>query len=392
MQDMQAAGVKPNEATHGALVHGLVRCGELERAAAALRAARDARPAAGVQAYTALVQGFARAGQLDGGLAVMADMRAAGVPPNVVTFTTLADGLIRMERLDEARALLVQMAAERVPPNAVTYNTLLRGYAQRGEVQAGLELLSTMSAARVRTSAVTYNTLIAAYVSDQDMAGAHRLLVQMREAGHAPDEVTFTTLLTGCGRLGQVEAAREFFAEMLASPSVRPDTAAFNAMLSLLAAAGEPGEDDALLSRMLADSVPIDVASYGGVVAGRARRGDLDGAFAAYDAACRAGVEPDGRLFDSLLDACVRCGRFDRATSVLADMDARGIAPDRLKYRRLLQELYRPKPSRRGSTQGLGRRRGSVDASRQIAIELERFKFWLGLSNNLLDLYDEAAD
>ena len=116
MQDMQAAGVKPNEATHGALVHGLVRCGELERAAAALRAARDARPAAGVQAYTALVQGFARAGQLDGGLAVMADMRAAGVPPNVVTFTTLADGLIRMERSRTTRCCAATRSAARCKP------------------------------------------------------------------------------------------------------------------------------------------------------------------------------------------------------------------------------------------------------------------------------------
>ena len=385
VHEMQSTSLKPNEATHGALVHGLVRCGELERAAAALRAARNARPAAGVQAYTALVQGFLRAGQLDRALAVVADMRADGVPPNVVTFSTLADGLVRLERFDEACALLSQMAAERVPANAVTYNTLLRGYAQRGDVQAGLELLHAMGAAGVRPSDVTFNTLLSACVRAEDMGIARQVLTQMREAGHAPDAVTYTTLLTGYGRAGQVDEARAFFAELLSSPMLRPDTAAFNAMLSLLAAAGEPGEDEALLSRMIADGVPADVASYGGIVAGRARRGDLDGAFAAYDSACRRGIEPDDRMFDSLLDACVRCGRFDRATSVLADMDARGVAPDRLKYRRLLQELYRTRSSYRGSQsgaraklaqgQGLGRR-GSVDASRQIAIELERFKFW----------------
>ena len=373
--EMRVAGVKPNEATHGALVHGLVRCGELEQAADALQAARGARPAPGVQAYTALVQGFMRAGQVDRGLAVMADMRAAGVSPNVVTFTTLADGLVRLERLDEARALLLQMAAEQVPANAVTYNTLLRGYAQRGEVQAGLELLGIMVSAQIRTSAVTYNTLISACVRDKDMTAARQVLEQMRRAGHAPDAVTYTTLLTGCGQLGQIDEARSFFAEMLASPELMPDVKAFNAMLTLLAAAGEPGEDEALLSRMLADGVPADIASYGGMVAGRARRGDLDGAFAAYEASCRCGVEADHRMFDALLDACVRCGRFDRATSVLADMEARGVAPDRLKYRRLLQELYRTKPNRRGSPHGL-RRRGSIDASRQFAIELERFKFW----------------
>ena len=375
LQEMRLAGVKPNEATHGALVHSLVRCGELEQAADALQAARGARPAPGVQAYTALIQGFMRTGQVDRALAIMADMRAAGISPNVVTFSTLADGLVRFERLDEARALLLQMAAEQVPANAVTYNTLLRGHAQRGEVQAGLELLGIMVAAQIRTSAVTYNTLISACVRDKDMAVARQVLEQMRKAGHAPDAVTYTTLLTGCRQLGLVDEARSFFAELLASPELIPDVKAFNAMLTLLAAAGEPGEDEALLSRMLVDGIPADIASYGGMVAGRARRGDLDGAFAAYEASCRCGVEADHRMFDALLDACVRSGRFDRATSVLADMEARGVAPDRLKYRRLLQELYRMKPNRRGSPQGL-RRRGSVDASRQFAIELERFKFW----------------
>ena len=37
--EMRDAGLPPDEATHGALVSALVRCGQLERAAAALRAA-----------------------------------------------------------------------------------------------------------------------------------------------------------------------------------------------------------------------------------------------------------------------------------------------------------------------------------------------------------------
>ena len=68
----------------------------------------------------------------------------------------------------------------------------------------------------------------------------------------------------------------------------------------------------------LCAGLPPPVEAAGAVLAGYARRGDAEAALDSLQRFARAGGAPDARMFDTLVDLCVRTGEFRRA------MQARG--------------------------------------------------------------------
>lgn len=391
---MREARVPPDETTHGAMVSALVRCGKLERADRALREAQLVTPPPGVRAYTALVQGYAAAGDFDAALSIIASMRSCGVEPNVVTYTTLMDGLVRADRLADATELLGGVRNQNIRANAVMFNTLLRGHARRGRLQDAMLLLARMTKQSVKPSLVTFNTLLMACSRAGDMGAAKRVVSRMRAAGFTPNVITATTLISVASRVGDVEAASTFFFEAVDQWRLVLDAPAYNAMLTCLAFANRPDEAAAILSRMRLAGVQPTLASFGPLIASAARAGNLDGALAAYRDACSSGLVPDVRMYDVLLDACVRSSRFEMGVDLLSDMEKRGTSlPEdvRAKYRRMLLSLVDTSAplSMRGTT---GR---TASASRQVPSRrvvtepppsppsgVERLKWWFGLPSN----------
>jgi hypothetical protein len=58
------------------------------------------------------------------------------------------------------------------------------------------------------------------------------------------------------------------------------------------------------------------VEAYGALLAGHARRRNVAAALGALQAFWAAGGQPDGAMFDTLVDLCVRTGEFRRAMQV----------------------------------------------------------------------------
>ena len=69
---------------------------------------------------------------------------------------------------------------------------------------------------------------------------------------------------------------------------------------------------------MLGSSVglPPPLAAYGALIAGYARYRDADMALSALQDFFELGGQPDAQMFDTVLDVCVRTGRFKRAMQV----------------------------------------------------------------------------
>ena len=62
--------------------------------------------------------------------------------------------------------------------------------------------------------------------------------------------------------------------------------------------------------------LPPPLEAYGALVAGYARRKDADMALSALQDFFELGGQPDAQMFDTVLDVCVRTGRFRRAMQV----------------------------------------------------------------------------
>jgi pentatricopeptide repeat domain-containing protein 1 len=274
--------------------------------------------------------------------------------------------------------------------NAVTFNTLLRGYARRGRVDDALQFYTRMTKLGVQPSVVTFNTLLLACSRSGNIGTANQVLARMQALGVTPDVVTVTSLISCASRIGDVASASAFASKALNEWRLVLDAPAYNALLTCLAFANKHEEATALLARMRAAGVQPTLASFGSLVAGAARAGDLDRALAAYRDACASGIMPDVRMYDVLLDACVRAGRFEMGVDLLSDMEQRGTAlPEDLrgKYRRLLETLAAtPAPlSMRGAGR-VPRRTQSGTPGGRVPVAapgsmsgIERLKWWLGL-------------
>jgi pentatricopeptide repeat protein len=103
-------------------------------------------------------------------------------------------------------------------------------------------------------------------------------------------------------------------------------------------------------------------------------------------------------MYDVLLDACVRSGRFELGVDLLSDMEQSGTALPvdvRVKYRRMLQtfvDTSAPLSMRGGrvarsppATRPGPKRRAAPQASPS---GFERLKWWFGLPNTY---YDEES-
>lgn len=64
--------------------------------------------------------------------------------------------------------------------------------------------------------------------------------------------------------------------------------------------------------------LPPPLEAYGALIAGYARRKDADMALSALQDFFELGGQPDAQMFDTVLDVCVRTGRFRRAMQVCA--------------------------------------------------------------------------
>lgn len=62
--------------------------------------------------------------------------------------------------------------------------------------------------------------------------------------------------------------------------------------------------------------LPPPLAAYGALIAGYARFKDADLALSALQDFFELGGQPDAQMFDTVLDVCVRTGRFKRAMQV----------------------------------------------------------------------------
>lgn len=56
------------------------------------------------------------------------------------------------------------------------------------------------------------------------------------------------------------------------------------------------------------------------------------------------GPKPDERIYDTIIDLCVRCGAFEWAMHFVRRMERSYISPDKLKYKKLFIDLYREAP------------------------------------------------
>ncbi|KAK9865371.1 hypothetical protein WJX84_012366 [Apatococcus fuscideae] len=357
LASMQAAGVERSSVTYNTLVDAYVRAGRLGEAK--------------------------QDGDLAGAHALLNQMKRLGVPCNVVTYTTLLDGYVKAGDLSGARLLWLDMRQSGVPPNAATFNTLLTGLAASPDPESlkdVFDLYGQMEVYKVRPTVDTYNTLLRACMRHGETKQAMTIFKRLRTSRRGPDVITYTTLINGFSDAGRPAAAVRAFEEMQADPNVKPDVACINSMVDALQRLGDMAAAESYLpeaARLAQEQgQPPPIEAYGAVIEGYAKQQDADAALAVLKAFFLLGGEADSRMYDIVVDVCVRTHKFQRALQVVKTMEQQGRTIDKERIKQRLEQMF--------SRQGRVRRQGRAAHRQHLAANenLERLKFWLGLENS----------
>jgi len=335
---MNALGVVPNQATWGVKVSAYVACERLDLAMDALEQGVrfspriERRP--GVQAYTTLVQGLARAGRTGEAEEVLRRMARDGVKPNAYTYSALIDGLAGNAQVSLAESALAEMRRAQIMPSVVTYNSILKGVVRRigASGVAGNDLLSQarrvfdrMRADGVSPDLVTYNTLINACIDAQAPAEAWNVLREISKSGLKPDVVTYTTLLKYFVQVGDSSATQWVLAELDTDPLMVQDVGVYNCLINAYARQGDMCRANETLLAMEEKKIPPNIATYGSLLEGYVRVGNVREAIKVYELCSTVKrFAPDARMRKSLVYGCGLHGLSDVADCLIADLQATG--------------------------------------------------------------------
>ncbi|KAK4401470.1 Pentatricopeptide repeat-containing protein MRL1, chloroplastic [Sesamum angolense] len=163
----------------------------------------------------------------------------------------------------------------------------------------------------------TFNMLMSVCASSQDSEGAFQVLQHVQEAGLRADCKLYTTLISTC-------AKREKWIQCL------------RAHPSYLRAPIMPAQ---VFHDMVNAGVEPNVHTYGALIDGCAKAGQVAKAFGAYGILRSKNVKPDRVVFNALITACGQSGAVDRAFDVLAEMRAelQPIDPDHVTIGALMK-------------------------------------------------------
>ena len=415
-------GVAPNVTTHNVLLWGHSRAGDLtatlDRAREVLLPADLSKPRPTLGTYVSLSHAYARAGdsRRAARLLGMSAMRA-GLQPTVASWTAAAQGAAGAGQVVATRHMLDAMQRAGATPTGKTYAALAGALARAGRVEAALDMCTT-AAARARDGMLVgggraaqpafielARALCASGRFDEAQAlrpklegacgeaspphrffsallhGARRtgdatallqVSSEMRAAGFELDAADSTVMMLGLAEAGRLESALALFRR-----AGRVDASMHRARLAILARGGLSAQAEGAMRDMAAAGFVLDLRAYGALVDAHCTANDVEAAIDVLARARAAGVQPDERMFGALVDACARSSRFSTAMGLIEEMEAQRLPVEAL--RESCREVLSERARRAADIERDNLREGVSDSP----LWTERFKFWLGLPNDL---------
>lgn len=335
--------------------------------------------------YTTLMKGYMKEGRVDSVVHLIEAMRREKDPkshPDQVTYTTVITALVNAGAMDRARSVLLEMGHAGVPANRVTYNVLLKGYCQQLQMDRVKELLEEMKKVKgIEPNVVSYNILIDGCIFVDDSAGALFYFNEMREQGINPSKVSYTTLMKAFALNNQPKLAQNVFDEMVKDRRVKVDRVAWNMLIEGYCRLGLVEDAKKLIEMMKESNFIPDVATYGSLANGIALARKPGEALLLWNEVkerCKSSprLRPDEGLLGTLADICVRAAFFKKALEIVVCMEENGIAPNKIRYKRIYVEMH----SKMFTSKHASQARQDKRKDRKRAAEA--FKFWLGLPNS----------
>jgi pentatricopeptide repeat protein len=187
---------------------------------------------------------------------------------------------------------------------------------------------------------------------------ALELLKEMEDKGVAPSEVTYSITITACGNGGQWSKALDLL-DIMRKKGLSINLITYNSAITALSKAakqssrGNHGNGELwtrvveLLSQMKADGIEPDGFSYSSAISCCGAEGRWEEALELMEVMHKGGprTRPNKIAYTAAISSLGRAGKCDDAVRLFRQMNAEGLAADRVAYNALFSALRVAKKS-----------------------------------------------
>lgn len=337
-KNLEKSNPNLNSQVYNTVLDACVECGDVKQAEAWMRRMRQVGMV-DVVSYNTMIKVHLHKGRFSEAQRLMVEMREQGMQPNRVTYNELVNAFVTKgdwEQRKQVWKVLGEMKAAGVMPNQVTCSILLKNLRQGShdddinrtmELISGMEdpmdevLLSSVIEACVRigkpdlvakklreldrsdhrivTGSHTFGSLIKAYGFAKNMTGVWRCWEEMRMRRVRPTSITLGCMVEAIVNNGDTETAFEFI------HGLQDDDQCCDALNSVI---------------------------YCSVLKGFTREKNIGRVWDVYEEMQARHVDLSIVTYNTIIDACARCGRTDRIEGLFRSMEANGIKPNVITY------------------------------------------------------------
>lgn len=271
----------------------------------------------------------------------LAQLQAGGCHIDVIA-RNRALGLCTSHRAVDLAQVIVECATS-VPMDTIAYNTMMKGFAAVGSLVKCFETYSRMRRAGVTPNEMTFGILLDACIDDGQLEHARQVFADLRQSGLELNVVLFTTFIKGLVNAGELTEAMGILDEMCESQSAQPDLVTFSTLAKALASTGCVMDCLRLLERMTKLGIQADAVLFNTVLTSCASKPvDPEQVNHVFTWLVKRGLKPSTATISVLIKAFSLSGSWTHALEILeAAPDRYNVWPEPRVYGQLAQSCAR---------------------------------------------------
>ncbi|XVF88602.1 hypothetical protein PTKIN_Ptkin19aG0064300 [Pterospermum kingtungense] len=312
-QEMQIAGLKPDEVTVSSVLSAYFQSGLIHEASKVFGMIKNRDKVS----WTAMIAGYAQNGKEEDALNLFSEMLLEGVKPDSFTISAVVSSCAKLASLCHGQVVHGKAILLGVDDDLLVSSALVDMYCKCGIIKDAWVVFSMMQSRNV----VSWNAMIGGHAQNGLDLEVLALYVKMLQENIKPDSITFVAVLSACSHIGLIEEGRRYFDSITKDHALIPNLDHYACMINLLGRSGCMREAVDLIKTM-----PHEPNSFiwSTLLSVCARKGDIEhGEMAAKHL---FELDPlNAGPYIMLSNMYAKCGRWEDVSSVRSLMKHKNV-------------------------------------------------------------------
>merc|ERR1719454_903302 len=301
-----------------------------------------------IVSFNTLIKAHLQCGQFARGRALIEDMKKEGLQPNKVTFNEIMNAMVdrgNAQGRAEVWSIVAEMQKADVKPNHVKCSILLKCLDAGSEEQHIAQTMDLISTMDEPMDEVLLSSVVEACVRIRKPELLSTKLEQLKTSAGIPatGSHTFGSLIKAYSHAQDTDGVWRRWKEMR-SRHIRPTSITIGCMVEAVVNSGDTEGAYELVHQLQEDDECHEFLNsfiYCSVLKGFTREKKLERAWDVYQEMSRRNVEVSIVTFNTIIDACARCGRMDQVPGIQEEMERVGIQPNLITFSAMIKGYCR---------------------------------------------------